>query len=121
MVPVALLALMLGFASGVAWVTGYTLLGTEVDPSLQGRTFALVQSLVRLALAAVLALAPLTAGLLGATSVDLPAVGALSYSGAQLTVLAAGLLAVAAGAVCLRRMSQLHRPGQRRVSDSVRP
>jgi dTMP kinase len=115
MVPVALLALFLGFASGVAWVTGYTLLGTEVDASLQGRTFALVQSLVRLALAAVLALAPLTAGLLGGTTVRLPAVGALSYSGAQLTVLAAGLLAVAAGAACLRQMTRLSSSGQRQM------
>jgi dTMP kinase len=121
MVPVALLALLLGFASGVAWVTGYTLLGTEVDPSLQGRTFALVQSLVRLALAAVLALAPLTAGLIGAATVQVPAVGALSYSGAQLTVLAAGLLAVLAGAACLHQMARLQSFRQRPVSaESVR-
>jgi dTMP kinase len=111
MVGVAMLALGLGFAAGVAWVTGYTLLGTEVEESLRGRTFALVQSLVRLALAAVLALAPLTAGLLGATTVPVPAVGGLSYSGAQLTVLAAGLLAVGAGAVCLRQLVVLGRSG----------
>lgn len=103
MALVAALVAALGFAAGVAWITGYTLLGVEVEESLRGRTFALVQSLARLALALVLALAPLTAGLVGAHELPVPGVGRLSYSGAQLTVLAAGLLAVAAGAVCSRQ------------------
>ena len=40
------------------WVTGYTLLGLEVADELRGRTFALVQSLVRIDLLLVLAAAP---------------------------------------------------------------
>lgn len=103
MVAVATLVAVLGFAAGVAWITGYTLLGLEVAESVRGRTFALVQSLARLALALVLALAPLTAGLVGAHRLTVPGVGDLFYSGAQLTLLAAGLLTVAAGAVCARQ------------------
>lgn len=102
-VAVMMLVLALGFAGGVAWITGYTLLGVEVDESVRGRTFALVQSLVRLALALVLALAPLTAGLIGSRRLPVPGVGALSYSGPQLTLLLAGLLAVVAGAATARQ------------------
>lgn len=107
MVVAAVLVLALGFAAGVAWITGYTMLGIEVEESVRGRTFALVQSLVRLALALALALAPLTAGLLGAVRLAVPGVGALSYSGAQLTLLVAGLLAVAAGAACSRPVRRI--------------
>ena len=50
------LTVALGFFAGVAWVTGNTMLGLEVPDELRGRTFAFVGSLIRLALALVLAL-----------------------------------------------------------------
>ena len=46
---------MLGFFAGTAWITGYTLLGLEVEDAFRGRTFAFVQTLIRLTLALVLA------------------------------------------------------------------
>ena len=46
-------------------MTGLTLLGREVSDELRGRTFALVQSLVRLELLFVLAVAPFLVGLIG--------------------------------------------------------
>src|SRR3712207_4829120 len=49
------LAVLVGFLSGAAWVTGTTLLGLEVPDEVRGRTFAFVASSVRLALALVLA------------------------------------------------------------------
>ena len=52
---VTFLAVGLGFFAGTAWITGYTLLGLEVEDALRGRTFAFVQTLIRLTLALVLA------------------------------------------------------------------
>jgi len=109
MVLAALLSVLLGFAAGVAWVTGYTILGLEVEDSLRGRTFGFVQSLVRLALALVLALAPLAAGLVGPHRWRLNDDVAVTYGGTQLTFLVAALLAVAAGVTSFRQMND--RPG----------
>jgi dTMP kinase len=103
----AVLAVLLGSAAGVGWITGYTLLGLEVDESVRGRTFAFVQSAIRLTLAGVLALAPLLAGVVGRREVSLGPVGTLSYSGAQLTLAIAAVLAVAVG------LSTYHRMGRR--------
>ena len=53
----------LGACAGAAWVTGYTLLGLEVGDDVRGRTFAFVQSMVRVVLVSVLALGPVVAAL----------------------------------------------------------
>ena len=45
---VTVIALLLGFFAGAAWVTGNTLLGLEVPDEIRGRTFAFVGSMVRL-------------------------------------------------------------------------
>ena len=65
---VTAITLLLGFFSGVAWITGNTLLGLEVPDEIRGRTFAFVGSMIRLSLALVLATAPLLAGLIGTHS-----------------------------------------------------
>ena len=54
----ALAVLLLGAFAGIAWVTGTTLLGTEVDDAVRGRTFAFVQTAVRVVLVAVVAAGP---------------------------------------------------------------
>ncbi len=102
----AVLAVALGACAGVGWITGYTLLGLEVEESVRGRTFAFVQSAIRLVLAAVLAVAPLIAGLVGRQSVPLGPVGSLSYSGAQLTFAIAALMAVVVGVSADRQMGR---------------
>ena len=104
---VVLLAVGVGFLAGAAWVTGLTLLGTEVPDQLRGRTFAFVTSAVRLALALVLAFAPLMAGAVGAVSLG-PQTAAgqplLVYRGAAVTILLAALLMVVVGVVAYRQM-----------------
>src|SRR6185436_476144 len=45
-----LLVVLMGFFAGIAYLAGFTLLGTEVEDEIRGRTFAIVQSLVRAAL-----------------------------------------------------------------------
>jgi len=102
-VIVIVLVLLLGVCAGTAWVTALTLLGLEVEDSLRGRTFAFVQAAVRVALAAVLALAPLLAGLIGTNRVT---VGTLQidYNGAAATMLIGGLVAATVGAVSFHQM-----------------
>jgi dTMP kinase len=109
MVLAVLFTLLLGACAGVAWITGYTLLGLEVEPAMRGRTFALVQSLVRLVLALVLAAAPLLAGLIGSHRVRFNDDAALTYGGVQLSFAVAAVLAVGVGVASFRSMND--RPG----------
>lgn len=103
-VMAVLFTLLLGIASGVAWVTGYTLLGLEVADEVRGRTFAFVQNGARIVLIAVMAIAPGLAALLGERRVEVGEVS-LQYNGAAVTLLIAGLLALVIGAVSYRVMS----------------
>ena len=48
-------------APGIAYVTGYTIVGREVDDDTRGRTFAFLQSAIRVILFAVIAVAPFLA------------------------------------------------------------
>jgi dTMP kinase len=104
LVIVVLLTWVLGALTGVAWVTGYTLLGLEVQDELRGRTFAFVQSLVRVTLILVLAVAPLIAGPIGVHVFKLTDETVLTYNGAAITLFLAGLVAVCVGVVALRQM-----------------
>ena len=64
LVIVVFLVILLGAFAGIAYVTGYTIVGTEVDDETRGRTFAFLQSGIRVILFAVIAVAgPLAAGL----------------------------------------------------------
>ena len=61
LVIVVFLVVLLGAFAGIAYVTGYTIVGTEVDDETRGRTFAFLQSGIRVILFAVIAIAPLLA------------------------------------------------------------
>jgi dTMP kinase len=100
----ALFTAGLGAAAGVAWVTGYTMLGLEVADELRGRTFAFVQSGARVVLVAVMAFAPALAALLGRHEIRFTPTVTLSYNGAALTLLVAAVVAVAIGLVAYRQM-----------------
>ena len=100
---------LLGAFAGVAYVLGLTLLGGQVDDEVRGRTFGLVNSLMRIDLLLVLAVAPPVAGAIGRRSVDLPLAGSVDVNGVSVTLLLAGLLAVLVGLVSYRTMDD--RPG----------
>jgi dTMP kinase len=115
---VTAITLVLGFFAGVAWITGNTLLGLEVPDEVRGRTFAFLGSMIRLALALVLATAPLVAGLIGTP--DLPFEDAsgeplLVYNGAAITFLIAAVLMTAVGVLSYRQMDD--RKGTPLVTD----
>ncbi len=101
---VAIATFGLGAFAGLAYVLGLTLLGGEVDDEVRGRTFGLVNALMRIDLLAVLAVAPALAGTIGQRSV-----GTVDVNGISVLMLVAGGLAVAVGVVSYRTMDD--RPG----------
>jgi dTMP kinase len=94
---------ILGAFSGIAWVTGFTMLGMEVHDEIRGRTFAFVQSLIRITLVAVLAIAPIIAATIGEHRYEFQNL-TLNYNGAQITIGIAGLIAVLIGSVSYHQM-----------------
>ena len=94
---------ILGAFSGIAWVTGFTMLGMEVHDEIRGRTFAFVQSLIRITLVAVLSIAPIIAATIGEHRYEFQNL-TLDYNGAQTTIGIAGLIAVLIGSVSYHQM-----------------
>ncbi len=104
LVIVSLLTALCGAGAGIAWVTGYTLVGLEVEDSLRGRTWAFLQSLVRVVLLLVVASVPFVAGALGNHRVTLPGHNVYSFDGPNAVLLIAAVLAVIVGVVAYRQM-----------------
>jgi dTMP kinase len=98
-----LIVAILGAFSGIAWVTGFTMLGMEVTDDVRGRTFAFVQSLIRITLVAVLAIAPIIAATIGEHRYEFQTI-VLNYNGAQITMLIAGIIAALIGSVSYHQM-----------------
>ena len=111
LVVVVLLVILLGALAGIAYVTGYTIVGWEVDDDTRGRTFAFLQSGIRVILFAVIAIAPLLAGGFTAlvrtvTGAGTLRVGNVDYAavGYNLVLLLAAVVAVWLGVVSYRQM-----------------
>jgi len=97
------IVIILGAFSGVCWVTGFTMLGLEVQDEVRGRTFAFVQSLIRITLVAVLAISPIIAAAFGEHTYNFQSV-IVTYNGAQVTILIAGFIAAIIGSISYRQM-----------------
>jgi dTMP kinase len=97
------IVVILGAFSGITWVTGFTMLGMEVQDDVRGRTFAFVQSLIRVVLVGVLAVAPLIAAAVGEHTFEFQNTQ-LSYNGAAVTILIAGLIASLIGLISYKQM-----------------
>lgn len=95
--------IVLGAFSGITWVTGFTMLGMEVKDEVRGRTFAFVQSLIRITLVAVLAIAPVIAAAFGVRTYEFEN-STINFSGAQATILAAGVIAAIIGSISYHQM-----------------
>jgi dTMP kinase len=104
-----ILTVVLGACAGAAYVTGYTVIGLEVDDDTRGRTFAFLQSAIRVILFAAIAIAPSLAGGFnslvggGVTSVH---IGSVLYRnvGNSLVLLLAAVVAVVLGRMAYRHM-----------------
>lgn len=95
--------IILGAFAGISWVSGFTMLGSEVDDEVRGRTFAFVQSLIRISLVLVLALAPVVAAWIGRHTFKINKL-VVTYNGAAFTMLAAGVLGTIVGVVSYLQM-----------------
>ncbi len=105
-----ILVIVIGACGGVAYVTGYTVVGLEVDDENRGRTFAFLQSAIRVILFAVIAIAPILAGgfnalarAMGGTSLHLADVTYRSI-GYNVVLLLAAVVAVVLGWMSYRLM-----------------
>ena len=97
------IVVLLGAFAGISWVTGFTMLGIEVADEVRGRTFAYVQSLVRVSLVLVLAIAPLVAAAIGKHTFSFRTTS-VTYNGAAFTMFAAGLIGMLVGIISYRQM-----------------
>jgi dTMP kinase len=111
LVLVIILVIVIGACAGVAYVTGYTEIGLEVDDDTRGRTFAFLQSMIRVILFAVIAIAPSLAGGFNELAraigggADLHVGGATYRSvGYNLTLLLAAAVAALLGRMSYRQM-----------------
>ena len=108
---VTILVVVLGACAGVAYVTGYTIVGSEVDDQTRGRTFAFLQSAMRVILFAVIAVAPFvaaafTAAVRSMSGSSAVRIGHLTYGGLgdNIVLLIAAAVAVLLGVVSFRQM-----------------
>ena len=97
------ITIILGIFSGITWVTGFTMIGMEVEDEVRGRTFAFVQSLVRVSLVLVLAVSPLIAAAIGKHTYSFRTTS-VTYNGAAFTMFFAGLIATLVGILSYRHM-----------------
>ena len=119
---VVFLVILLGIFAGMAYVTGYTIIGQEVDDDTRGRTFAFMQSALRVVMFAVIAVSGVIAG--GITSVvgsqsgsnDVH-IGTVTYKavGNNVVLLLAAAAAIVLGFSAYRKMDD--RPGMPLLPD----
>jgi dTMP kinase len=111
LVVTVLLVVVLGACAGVAYVTGYTIVGREVDDDTRGRTFAFLNSAIRVILFTVIAVAPFVAAGLttlvrGVSGTGNLHIAHVSYQGIgyNLVMLMAAAIAVWVGVLSYRQM-----------------
>ncbi len=108
---VVVLVIVLGICAGIAYVTGYTIIGREVDDDTRGRTFAFLQSALRVVMFLVIAVSGLVAAGFSAVisaisgSPDVK-IGNIQYAsvGINLVLLLAAAVAVLLGWTSYRQM-----------------
>jgi dTMP kinase len=94
-----------GFGGGVSFLSGLTLLGTEISDDMRGRVFAFIQSLVRVVLILSLAAVPFIVGRVGQPS--LAFIGAhVVIDGTRIVLALGGVLAILAGLSAYRLMGE---------------
>jgi dTMP kinase len=101
---VSLITVMfVGACAGAAFLTGVTIIGTQVEDAIRGRINAIYQSLMKIILAAAMALTPLLVGLVQPRNVIVWG-RPMTIDGTRPVLLAAGLLAALVGVIAYRQM-----------------
>lgn len=112
-------ATLMGACSGVAWVTGYTLLGLEVEDEKRGRTWATLQSMMQVTLLLMVVAGPFISGAIGLHTFHFQS-SVLRADGPSLTLLGAGVIAFVVGIFAYREMDDRDVPLWRDVAAAVR-
>ncbi|MEV6986531.1 dTMP kinase [Sphaerisporangium sp. NPDC051017] len=132
LVIVVMLVVVLGACAGIAWIIGYTLIGLEVEDAIRGRTFSFLQSLARVTLLLVVAVAPALSGLFGKHAISIGAGLVYRFDGPSLVMLIGAVVAIVVGVLALRHMDDRREvpigsdlmaalKGERYVADSGEP
>jgi dTMP kinase len=95
--------MMVGACAGVAFLTGVTIIGTQIEDAIRGRINAIYQSLMKIILAGAMALTPVLVGL--TRTHDIVVWGrAMRIDGTRPVLLGAGLIAALVGVIAYRQM-----------------
>jgi dTMP kinase len=107
MAPHLVIALALvacvGMGAGIAFLTGLTIIGLQVENAVRGRTVAFVQSLVRVDLLASMALVPVLVGLVRPRALSMLG-HPFTIDGTRTVLLGAGVIAAVVGVLSYRQM-----------------
>ncbi|NJC63722.1 dTMP kinase [Planosporangium flavigriseum] len=106
--------LLVGVGAGMAFLSGTTLLGSEVDDEVRGRAFAVVQTGTRVVLMLTISLSGFVVGAGGSRLLALPGI-AIPISTTRLLLGVAGVFGVVAGLAALRQMDD--KPGVPLLAD----
>lgn len=96
-------AAMLGAGAGAAFLTGVTIIGTQVEDAIRGRINAIYQSLMKIILAVAMAATPVLVGLVRPHTVTLLG-REMVIDGTRPVLLGAGMIAALVGVVAYRQM-----------------
>jgi dTMP kinase len=94
---------LVGLMAGVAFLVGLTIIGSQVDDAVRGRTISFVQSIVRIDLFASMALVPILVGLVAPRTIEVLG-HPFTVDGTRSVLLGAGLVAALVGVLAYRQM-----------------
>jgi dTMP kinase len=92
-----------GACAGIAFLTGVTIIGTQVEDSIRGRINAIYQSLMKIVLALSMMVVPLFIGLVKPRVLDIFG-SPVKIDGTRPVLFAAGLLAALVGVIAYKQM-----------------
>ncbi len=95
--------MVVGACAGAAFLTGVTIIGTQIEDAIRGRINAIYQSLMKIILAAAMGLTPLLVGLVQPRNVIVWG-RPMTIDGTRPVLLAAGLIAALVGVIAYRQM-----------------
>lgn len=111
-----ILTLFVGLGAGMAFLSGTTLLGGEIDDELRGRAFAFVNTGTRVVLLFASAVSSVLVGAGGSHELSL-AIFSVPFSATRMLLAAAGLFGVLVGIVAFRQMDD--KPGVPVLADLI--
>ncbi|WP_307795839.1 dTMP kinase [Amycolatopsis sp. 195334CR] len=94
---------VVGACAGAAFLTGVTIIGSQIDDAIRGRINAIYQSMLKVVLGGSIALVPLLVGLVQPRKVPVWG-GEIIVDGTRPVMLGGGLLAALVGVIAYRQM-----------------